>query len=290
MGTIIKRVLYLVAALGVVSLVGCAGPEPVREIGRPIKGMGDITDAIAALDLHRNNVLPLSASGDLKYFYFENGKKKPEPKLDSSLRFAPPKRLYFGSKSIVGEAIRLGSNDDEFWFQMKPKEISKYWWGKWSQLERCPSNLLISPESMLDALGMVKVDRSWLLIDYKGTDALVKIGTNGMIAKKIFVNRRGYVVSRIEYYDKKGLIIAAVDIDDYRHANEGSPVPAKIDIATYNTDSGEVMAKIEIRLKNLKFLEPGKIGKKLFVRPEPKGFKDVYVMGDNCKFDYDDNE
>jgi hypothetical protein len=209
--------------------------------------------------------------------------KKKEENVDANLRFNPPKQLYFGAKSIVGEAIRLGSNDEEFWFQMKPKEISKYFWGTWSQLEGCPSNLLISPESMLDALGMVTVDSSWLLIDRQGKDVLVKIGENNYADKMIFIDRNGYLISRIEYNDKIGLIMASVDMSDYRSVGDSTPVPAKINITAYK--DGEVTTEIKIKLKNLKYLKPERIGKKLFKRPEPKGFKAIFKMGDNCKFD-----
>jgi len=281
MGIILKLIYYLVALLAILPLVGCPGPGTHTQPGTPIKGMGNIEESATALEAHKAGVIPVLAYGKLKYIYTDNGKRK-EENLDANLRFDPPRRLFFNATSMVGEAIRLGSNDEEFWFQMKPKEISQYFWGTWKQLDGCASNLLITPDSMLDALGMVTVDSSWMRIDHNGQDMLVKLGDDGRAKKTIYVNRKGYLVSRIEYYDDQEFKTLTVDISDYKPVGNGSPIPTKINITDYNI--GEIKAKIEITLKNPRFLKPEKIRKSLFERPPPKGFKSIFKMGDNCKF------
>jgi hypothetical protein len=278
----LKHILYFTAIVTVISILGCTGPKQPAGPVVIVPGMSDISESVAALEKHRAGVLPITANADVKIIFFKDGKKK-EENPDASLAFAPPKQLFFRAKRLGIEVIWVGSNDEEFWFRMKPKEISQYFWGTWSQLDGCSSNLLISPESMLDALGMVTVDSSWLLIDRQGEDVLVKIGENNYADKMIFIDRNGYLISRIEYNDKIGLIMASVDMSDYRSVGDSTPVPAKINITAYK--DGEVTTEIKIKLKNLKYLKPERIGKKLFKRPEPKGFKSIFKMGDNCKFD-----
>jgi len=281
MDNTLKLVLYLAALLAIVFLSGCPGPVKPDDQGVIVKGMSDITSASAALESHKAGVKALSTGGNLKYIYYKDGKTK-EENLNLNLRFDPPRRLYFGAQTGVGEVIRLGSNDEEFWFRAKPKEISQYLWGTWKQLDKCSTNLLFSPESFLDALGMVIVDPSWQLENTKGQDVLVKYGDNRQLEKKLFINPKGYLVSRIEYYDKNAFLMATVDMDDYRTVDDSSPVPAKIDITAYK--DSKVESKIKITLKNLKYLKPEKIGPKTFKRPDSKGFSPVFKMDDNCKF------
>ena len=281
MGIILKRISFLVALLTILPLVGCPGPGTHTQLGVPIKGMANIQESAEALNTHKAGIIPVMAYGRLKYIYDENGKRK-EENLDCKLRFDPPKRLFFSATSLVGEAIQLGANDQEFWFQLKPKEISQYFWGTWKQLDGCASNLLITPESMLDALGMVTVNSSWMLMDYNSQDMLVKLGDDNRVKKRIFVNRKGYLVSRIEYYDDQEFKTLTVDMSDYKPVGNGSPIPTKINITDYNI--GEIKAKIEITLKSLKSIKPTKIGSRLYIRPEPKRFKSIFKMGDNCKF------
>jgi hypothetical protein len=279
---ILKRALFLVLLAAILPLVGCPGPGTHKPPSVPIQGMGSIEAAAAALAAHKAGVIPVKAYGKLKYIYTENGERK-EENIDANLRFIPPNRLFFNATTGVGEAIRLGSNEKEFWLQMKPKEISRYYWGTWKQLDGCSSNLLISPESMLDALGMVNVDSSWMLMGYDGQDMLVKFGDDNRITKRIFVNRKGYLVSRIEYYDDQESKTLTVDMSDYKPVGGGSPIPTKINITDY--DIGEVKAKIEITLKKPRFLKPEDIRESLFERPLPKRFKLIFKMGDNCMFE-----
>ncbi|MCF7954300.1 MAG: outer membrane lipoprotein-sorting protein [Phycisphaerae bacterium] len=281
MVNILKRILFLVLLAAILPLAGCPGPGKHIEPDAIIKGMGSIEASAAALKAHKAGIIPVMAYGKLKYIYFDNGRKK-EENLDANLRFDPPNLLFFNATSALGEAIRLGANDEEFWFHIKPKEVSQYFWGTWKQLGQCESNLLITPESMLDALGMVTVDSSWMRMDYNGQDMLVKLGDDGRVKKRIFVNRKGYLVSRIEYYDNEEFKTLTVDMSDYKPVGDGSPIPTKINITDYNI--GEVEAKIEITLKSPRFLKPEKIKENLFKRPPPKGFKSIFKMSDNCKF------
>jgi len=273
-----KHILILAAVSFILLLSGC--PGPIKPVTPDVitRGKGDIRSAVASLEKHKAGVKPVRASGKLKYVYYKDGKKT-EENPDLQLAFSPPNNLFFRARVLGIEVLRLGSNDQEFWFLMPPQEISEYYWGKWDQLKGCKNNLLISPRNILDALGMVTVDQSWLLIEDKGQDVLVKLGDNGKMTRRIYIDRSTYLPTRIEYLDDHELEKVGINLSDYRPIADGSPVPAKIDITTINI--GEVTSRIEIKLNNPTFLKPEKIGKRTFVMPTPKGFKHVKkICGD----------
>jgi len=276
-----KHGLFFAVFAVLIFLGGCTQPVITDEpdISGPRK---NIADAVNAINLHRNSVKPLYVNGSVSYIEFEDEKIKRQENMDCRLRFDPPVNLYFKASSVLGEAILLGSNSDEFWLRMKPKEISRYWWGNWAQLNDCPSRLLISPQNMLDALGMVEVDHSWILLNEKGEDVLVNVDDDGRFKKKIFIRHRDYLVSRIEYYNQKGIISISVDLDDYKPVDGGSPVPTNISIAAVN-EFGE-NARIDVKLKTPKLFKPEQITKNMFNRPPSKGFKDIYKLNENCKY------
>ena len=273
----------LIVGLLLILIFGCGGC--VKEVVEPPSGIRDnkvdISSAVEALQAHRRGVRALKASGKLKYIDYY-GEKEKEENIDAVLRFVPPRRLFFSARSILGEAVRVGSNPDEFWLHMKPKEISRYWWGRWSQMKDCPAKLLVSPESMLDALGMVKVDRRWLLLSRDEADVLVQFSEDNEYRKKVYVNRAGYLVGKIEYFDKNGDLAVVMELGDYTSVEdaEGSPVPGSIAITSY--EAGNVVRKAVIRLKNIKSLDSYK--DKLFERPPATQFEHVYVLGDDCQF------
>lgn len=269
------------ATLAVLVLNGCALP-PSTDTPTFAGAKENIYQAVEAINLHRQNIKPVYANGNVSYIELEDGKIKRQENLDARLRFDPPGNLYFRANSIVGEAILLGSNSDEFWLRMKPKEISRYWWGNWARLDDCPSRLLISPQNMLDALGMVDVDTSWILLNREGEDVLAKFDENAKCKKKIFIRHSDYLVSRIEYYNGRGVVDISVDLNDYKPIEDGSPVPAKIDITAFDPSGQNV--KIAIKLKSPKLLKPQQITKNMFRRPPAKGFNYIYQLGDNCKF------
>jgi len=243
-------------------------------------GKRTITEAIAALQRHRENIRPIKAGGDLRLEWYDNEKRPHQESMNINLRFYPPGRVYFRGDTILGEAIRLGANAEEFWILMKPKEISTYKWGRRSQAEICLQQHWLNPQNLFEALGMVSIDEGWSLSNQGDFDILTKTGPAGNRLKRIYVDFCDYMTKRIEYFGSDGQVVIALELDDYTQVGDGAAVPTRIGITHHDTNT-----VVNITLKNVKLFEPSPkqlVG--LFSRPEPKGFEYVLKLDDNCEF------
>jgi hypothetical protein len=136
--------LYFYFAAAIPILVGCA-----PEIRKPLEicpGKGSVAEALSALQSHWQNMEPLKASGQCLLEHYIEGERKPhKEKFSVKLWVNPPVEIYLqGDVALVPKAIVLGSNAEMFWLSIRPKEISTYWWGKWSQQDSSKT-LMINP-------------------------------------------------------------------------------------------------------------------------------------------------
>jgi len=221
-------------------------------------------------------MVPLKANGQCLLKYYVEGKEKPQKeKFSVKLWVNPPVEIYLhGDVTLVPKAIVLGSNQDEFWLSVRPKEISTYWWGQWSQQDSSLT-LMINPKTLLEALGIAAVDAesNWSLSNEGAFDILTK-RQRGVVIKNIYVYSCDYLVKRIEYFDVYGQVAVVAELDKYKQVLEGFFVPASIKIIERADDSPEDSLSITLDLKSIK---PAKITAKqqnvLFNRPQPRGFK-----------------
>ncbi|MBW8036613.1 MAG: hypothetical protein FVQ79_13555 [Planctomycetes bacterium] len=269
----------------VLMLSGC-GVTPVIDEPRTIViGKSSIAEAGAALDEYRLRMVPIWASGQLFYKEFVGGKRKEHLKFNpANLRFIPDRRMYFGANLVIGgEAIRLGSNDEEFWLRMRPKEVDRYWSGNWKQLENCREQLLLSPKVMLEALGVISVDSSWRIVNQPGIDVLVKYDGVGLPLKKIYVRTSDYLIDKIEYYGKGILVAVEVKLSGYKKIADNVSVPGNIMITSF--DEGAVQSTMEVRFKRIKRFEPSAKQLRVLFKPaDSKGIENVYRLNENCQF------
>jgi hypothetical protein len=189
----------------------------------------------------------------------------------------PPNEIYMqGDIAFDAKGIVLGSNAEEFWLWVRPKEVSRYWWGRWSQAQG-PGTLLLSPKAMLEALGIVDLtEGEWLLSAEGDSDILSAVGEDGNLLKRILISRRGYLISRIEYFDE-GLLAAYAGLEDYTQINEDFLLPTVVTLVTLS--GVEVQNSARITLRSIKETEYSERQKEvLFTRPEPKGFEHVYQI------------
>ncbi len=268
--------LYFCFAAAILILVGCA-----PEIRKPLEicpGKDSAAEALSALQSHWQNTVPLKASGQCLLEYYVEGKQKPQKeKFSVKLWVNPPVEFYLqGDVTLVPKAIVLGSNQDEFWLSIRPKEISTYWWGKWSQQDSSDT-LMINPKTLLEALGIAAVDAqtNWSLSNEGAFDVLTK-RERGVVVKKIYVYSCDYLVRKIEYFDVHGQVAVVAELDKYKQVLEGFFVPASIKIIKRADDNPEDSLSITFDLKSIK---PAKITAKqqniLFNRPQPRGIKRV---------------
>ena len=260
-----------------ICISGCAPAVKKPPVTRLCPGVKSIDELITIFNDHRQNVKAIKAGGKCIIQWYDSEKKPRKESSDVTLRFCPPDRLYLRANIITGEIIRVGSNSAEFWLQMKPKEISTYQWGTWSQAKNCRDQMLLGPSRLMEALGVVYIDKSFSLSSEDGFDILTQQQADGRPAKKIYVDNCSGMIKKIEYFDTDARLVVTLKLDDFLETQDGIVVPTKINIDYHVLQTSAAMS-----LKNVKPFK--KIKDKLFVRPPPKGFKHVYKLGADCEF------
>jgi hypothetical protein len=173
------------------------------------------------------------------------------------------------------------ANADEFWIWLKPKEISAYWWGRWSQADAW-NGLVLSPTALFEAFGSVNLhDGRSSLTRMNNLDVLVLYNEQGTVLKIIHIEPCDYVVSKIEYLDNTGKLIGRAEFADYEQIDDGFSVPTSINIIAFSSDGNNDSARISLNsLKHTQVSDQQR--KRLFVRPQPRGFEHVYEIIDGA--------
>jgi hypothetical protein len=270
-----KTITYVTAVI--LLLAGCEAK--IRKPTQICPGKNSVAEALAALQSQSKHVVPLKANGQCRLEYYIEGKKKPQREnLDVKLWVSPPDELYMqGDKALVPKAVVLGSNEQEFWLAIRPKEISSYWWGYWSEQD-LSEGLVINPRTLLESLGIgeVETQQDWSLSNEGPYDVIAK-KRDDVVTKKIYIYSCDYRVRRIEFFNKDGVSVAEAELDRYEEVSDGFSIPSLIKVTTYAEETGEVSFSITLNLKSVK---PAKITgpqrKVLFKLPPHRGFTNFY--------------
>ena len=267
--------LWLCFTVGLLFFAGCViePPKPIEIV--PAKESA--TEALGVLKARSQNAVSLRSRGRcvLEYYDPENKKRKKE-KLEVTILMQPPVELYLqGDVTLVPKAMILGSNEREFWLLMRPNEISKYWWGTWSE-QNSSEGLIINPRTLFEALGFLETgaDENWSLSNEDAFDVLIQ-RNRGVVIKKIHISKRGYLISKIEYYDSKGRALALAELKGYKEVSEGFFVPASINIIAYDQEGGAEPFSVTLNLKSIKPREFTERQQQFFERPPPGNLKHV---------------
>jgi hypothetical protein len=271
--------LHFAAAMLV--LAGCAPQLPQPR--RVCPGKQSVGESLDLLKSRSEHMVPLKAHGQCRLHYYAEGKKHKE-NFPVKIWVDPPAEIYLqGDVAFDPKGIVFGSNENEFWLAMKPKEIRGYWWGNWSDAN-CPEKLMISPKLVLETLTVAAVggEGSWSLSKQGPFDVLIK-KDRGTETRKIYISNCDYLVRRIEYFDADGRTILVAEMDKHKEVCEGFFVPTFVRIVKQpgQIDEGWVDITLSLRyLKSATFSE--KLRDRLFIRPVPRGFEHVYkiVSGD----------
>jgi len=270
--------LALPIAVTALILTGC-GPE-IQVPTRVCPGRSSTSQALLALRLRSADVMPIKASGRSLITYYVDGKKHTE-NLTAMLFVNPPIEIYFqGNATLIPKAIVGGSNKVEFWLSIRPKEVSTYWWGLWSQNERI-EKLVLNPRIVLEAIGLAVLDgdadADWSLSNEGVFDVLTRRNSAGGVVRKIYIYSCDYLVRKIEYFDVFGRVEVVAELAQYKEVVEGFCVPRIIRIAR----RGETEEQDSVRV-TLKSVKPYEFSQKqlegLFNRPQPRSFKNVYEV------------
>jgi hypothetical protein len=258
----------------VLFFAGCAA-QPMRHC----PGKTTAAEAIEVLKSRREKIAPIRATGQCLLRYHVEGKVHKE-NFPVKLWVNPPYEIYLqGDVAFDATGLVFGSNADEFWFWLKPKEVSSYWSGKWSQAGIF-DGLAVSPVIVLEAFGSVDMSRGdWTLSRDGSSDLLILRNDRGVILQKIYIETCDYVVKKIERFDESGDIYLKAEFAGYEKAAEGFLTPLRIKIVAVSEEGGEDFA--DISLSSVKTTElSGQQRQRLFVRPLPRGFNHIYQVID----------
>ena len=272
----------IAVAAGILIFAGCA-PRMQKPM-RVCPGAESVAESLSLLRPQLQQSVSFKANGQCLLLYYDGDKKPKKENFQVKLWLNPPAQIRLqGDVAFNPKGIVLGSNENEFWLSMKPKEIgNSYFWGSWAG-RSCFEQLLISPELLLEAFGIVKIndEKNWSLSNEGAFDILTKRDERNKIIKKIYVYSCDYTVVKIEYFDKNAEIIAVTELDKYREMSRDFLVPSVIKITTRVNDDSEESFRISLKsIKPTSFTE--KKRNIFFARPEPKGFEHIYKISENC--------
>ena len=258
----------------VLFFAGCAA-QPMRHC--PGKTTAD--EAIEVLKSRREKAAPIRATGQCLLQYHVEGKVRKE-NFPVKLWVDPPYEIYLqGDVAFDATGLVFGSNADEFWFWLRPKEVSSYWSGKWSQAGIW-NGLAVSPMIVLEAFGSVDIRQGdWTLSRDGNLDLLILRNDRGVILQKRYIEPCDYVVTKMERFDESGDIYLKAEFAGYEKTAEGFLTPSRIKIVAVSKKGEEDSADI-----SLASVKPTELSvqqrQRLFVRPLPRGFDHIYRVID----------
>lgn len=264
-------------------LGGCVSAPPRLRV---CPGKRNAEEALQALAARAESAVPLRANGQGILTYHMPKKRKPERhNLPMKMWFDPPSDIYIqGSVAVDPQAVVIGSNEAEFWLALRPKEMSSYYIGVWKDVQGF-EGLMMSPRVVLEALGIVvepagQLNTALWSLENKGPyDILTRRDEAGHIIKRVYVYSCDYLVHKIEYYDRRGKLIAVATLGDYQPVTERFRVPTRIAVESIAPDKRKDSIKISLdSLKETKFNERQR--RRLFVPPSPERFEHVYRYED----------
>ena len=267
----------LSAAVAILIVAGCK--PNIQKPTEICPGKKTVNDALFTLRTNSQNIVPFRADGHCYLEYYAEGKTKPssEDLIVQQLWVDPPVSIYLqGDKRLIPRALILGSNQEEFWLAIRPKEISLYVWGRWAEQDSSEGPT-INPRTLLEALGIGEIDsdQDWTLSSEGAYDILTQ-REHGAITKKMHIFKCDYQVRIIEFFDAKGQVAAVAELDRYKEVSEGFLVPALIKVTTYNQSERDKPFTFTLKLQRLRPTEISEAQRNyLFKRRPPKGFKNV---------------
>jgi len=270
----------LVISFAAVIILSSCAPQ-IRKPVTVYPGRKSAAEALSILRSRSQNIPSLKANGRCRLQYYIDSKKHKE-NFPIKLWVNPPDEIYLqGDIAFDPKGLIAGSNENEFWLAIKPKEISSYWWGRWAE-ETFTQKLMLSPKMVLEALGIVEIgsEQNWSLSNKGAFDVLTKRNEQGTILKKIYIyNSRDYLIKKIEYFDDDGQAAVVTELDKYKETLKDLFVPTFIKIINCFDGKKEDSAQITLgSIKSINFTD--KQRGRLFIRPQPKGFKHIYKIVD----------
>jgi hypothetical protein len=274
----LRFIISFLCLAGLIFIVGCA--PGVQEQLQVCPGSKSVGQSLDLLRQHSETMLSFAAKGNGRLQYYDKEKKRTE-NGQVTVYVKSPLEIYFQADiSVVPKAVIAGANKDEFWLAIRPKEISSYRSGQWSQLNSTQS-LLINPRILLEAMGITDVDlqSNWSLTNEGVYDILAK-RENGVLVKKLYIYCCDYSIRKIEYFDSDGLLSTVAVLNDYKVVSDKFSVPGSIDITTSLQGQKKDTFNLALKFSNVQALQMTERQDGLFQPSSTKGFKNIYRLID----------
>lgn len=264
----------LVCAVVCVLIAGCAAPS---ERLRVCPGKATVEEALQALAANAASAVPMRARGEALLTYHVPKKRTAQRQnLLLEVRFDPPSEIYVqGGVSVNAHVVVMGANREQFWLALSPPdEVSSYYLGEWSEVRGFEGQVVgMSPQVVLEAFGILAEPNdgadsgSWTLSNKGPFDILTRRDETGRTLKRVFVYACDYRVYKIEYFDRKGKVIAVAQLGKYESVAEGFQIPTQMSIITTGPDGRK--DSMEIKLSGQRPTEFNAVQRKKLFSPPP---------------------
>lgn len=262
-------------------LAGCAArPERLRVC----PGKATVEQALQTLAANAAAAAPMRSRGEAMLAYHVPNKRTVQRQnLLLEVRFNPPAEIYVqGDVSVKPRVVVMGSNREQFWLALSPEEVSSYYQGEWREVRGFEGQMIgMSPQVVLEAFGILaepnnaSENGSWTLSNKGPFDILTRKDETGRTLKRVFVYACDYRVYKIEYFDRKGKVIAVAQLGKYEPVTEGFQVPTEMKIVTTEPDGRK--DSMEIKLSGQRPAEFNAVQReKLFSPPDPDKYENIY--------------
>ena len=284
-----------IAGFFAVLLSGCGA---VLEKPLPVcQGKENVVEAVGVLASRCQSAEAFKANGQCLLQYYDADGHVQNENFPVKVWVEPPDKIcLYGDKAFDARAIVLGSNQQEFWLAVRPKEVSSFWWGRWpgpdgqSAMDVCLGQLSLSlnPLNLLEAVGLIEAGTeqqggdNWQLSNAGGFDILTKRDSKAGVVKKIYISCCDYLVRSIEYL-VEGRVVTVTELGEYKKVSDDFLVPMMIRIVRPVGGVKRDSVRITLSSARAKLLSE-KQRRFLFTRPAAKRFEHIYRLNENCEF------
>lgn len=237
-----NRRLLAPALLLLAAVTGCPPEQHPPMPAQPVQSLTRDA-AIAKVNANNSRIGPAircrSVAADIR-IKDDSGQRR-QFMLEGPLVFLKPRSLYFDLRQFGSTAVRVGSNDTEYWLWIKP-ERDTLWWGEYDRLTRLPPSAIpIRPDRLIEALGlsdlpatsdifgspMYRVTDEWNQVIFFAMD----LTGQAVIEREYYLDRRPPFLARmIVFRNREGREVMIAHLDDYQPAtNDGTvQMPGRI--------------------------------------------------------------
>jgi hypothetical protein len=252
----VPRVGFFGAVVALALAAGCVTtPQPPLRV---CPGKATVAEALATLEAQAAGAVSFRANAQcLLTYHVSDSDKEKRNNVPMQIFFSPPSDIYIqGSIGVDPKAVIIGSNDEEFWLALRPKEMSRYYEGRWDEV-RDFDGLMLSPKIVLEAFGLLTLGDSgeadrWSLSNEGPFDILTRTDETGHATKRLYVYACDYRVHKIEYLDETGTVIGEARLIDHEPVTDSFSIPTRVEATLTQPKGLQDCMKIDLNPPKVK--------------------------------------